>query len=92
MMINHGTAIVVLGGLINALKIVNKKIEDLKIIINGAGAAGTAIANLLMAAGAKNIIACDRTGALYIGREKMNEVKNILAKDTNPNNEKGNFS
>ncbi|MGD9568879.1 MAG: NADP-dependent malic enzyme [Sedimentibacter sp.] len=85
----HGTAIVVLAGLINALKIVNKKIENLKIIINGAGAAGTAIANLLMAAGAKNVIACDRTGALYLGREKMNDAKNGLAKVTNPNNEKG---
>ena len=59
----HGTAIVVFAGLINALKIVNKKIEDIKIIINGAGAAGTAIANLLMAAGAKNIIVCDKSGA-----------------------------
>lgn len=85
----HGTAIVVLAGLINALKIVNKKIEDLKIIINGAGAAGTAIAMLLKAAGAKNIIACDRTGALYLGREKMNDAKNDLAKVTNPNSEKG---
>lgn len=85
----HGTAIVVLAGLINALKIVNKKIEDLKIIINGAGAAGTAIANLLIAAGAKNVIACDRTGALYLGREKMNDAKNDLAKSTNLNNEKG---
>lgn len=85
----HGTAIVVLAGLINALKIVNKKIEDLKIIINGAGAAGTAIAILLNAAGAKNIIACDRTGALYLGREKMNDAKNDLAKATNPNSEKG---
>lgn len=85
----HGTAIVVLAGLINALKIVNKKIEDLKIIINGAGAAGTAIAYLLMAAGAKNVIACDRTGALSLGREKMNDAKNSLAKDTNPNNENG---
>lgn len=85
----HGTAIVVLAGLINALKLVNKKIEDLKIIINGAGAAGTAIAILLNAAGAKNVIACDRTGALYIGREKMNDAKNDLAKVTNPKGEKG---
>ena len=88
----HGTAIVVLAGLINALKIVGKKIEDLKIIINGAGAAGTAIAILLKAAGAKNIIACDRTGALYLGREKMNDAKNDLAKLTNPNNEKGSLA
>lgn len=88
----HGTAIVVLAGLINALKIVNKKIEDIKIIINGAGAAGTAIAILLNAAGAKNVIVCDRTGALYIGREKMNDAKNDLANVTNPNNEKGSLT
>lgn len=85
----HGTAIVVLAGLLNALKIVNKKIEDLKIIINGAGAAGTAIAILLNAAGAINIIACDRTGALHLGREKMNDAKNDLARVTNPNKENG---
>lgn len=85
----HGTAIIVLSGLINALKIVKKNMEDIKIIINGAGAAGTAIAYLLMAAGAKNVIVCDRTGALYVGREKMNEAKNTLAKETNPNGEKG---
>lgn len=85
----HGTAIVVLSGLINALKIVNKKIEELKIVINGAGAAGTAISNLLMAAGAKNILVCDRTGILCIGRDKMNDAKNALAKATNPENAKG---
>lgn len=85
----HGTAIVVLAGLINALKIVNKKIEDIKIIINGAGAAGTAIANLLTAAGAKNIIACDKSGALYTGMPSTNEAKSELARVTNPNKEKG---
>lgn len=85
----HGTAIVVLAGLINALKIVNKKIENLKIIINGAGAAGTAIAILLKAAGAGNIVVCDRTGALYVGRENMNRAKTDLATLTNPNFEKG---
>ncbi|MEL7647641.1 MAG: malic enzyme-like NAD(P)-binding protein [Sedimentibacter sp.] len=88
----HGTAIVVLAGLINALKIVSKKIEDLKIVINGAGAAGTAIANLLMAAGAKNIIVCDRTGAIYKEREKLNEAKKELAQTTNPENEKGSLA
>lgn len=85
----HGTAIVVLAGLINSLKIVNKKIEDLKVVINGAGAAGTAISNLLMAAGAKNIIVCDRTGVLHTEREKMNDAKLALAKTTNPENVKG---
>lgn len=88
----HGTAIVVLAGLINALKIVGKNMADLKIVINGAGAAGTAISNLLMVAGAKNIIVCDRTGALALGREKMNEAKNDLARVTNPNHESGSLS
>ncbi|WP_019228287.1 NADP-dependent malic enzyme [Sedimentibacter sp. B4] len=85
----HGTAIVVLAGLINALKIVNKKIEDINIVINGAGAAGTAISNLLLSAGAKNIIVCDRTGAIYKEREKMNEAKLILAQTTNLGNKSG---
>lgn len=85
----HGTAIVVLAGMFNALKITGKNLADLKIIINGAGAAGSAIAHLLLAAGAKNVIVLDRTGALYLGREKMNDAKNDLAKFTNPNEEKG---
>lgn len=88
----HGTAIVVLSGLINALKIVDKKIEDIKIVINGAGAAGTAIATLLMAGGARNVIVCDRNGALYNGREKMNDAKDVLAMESNPNNEKGSLA
>lgn len=85
----HGTAIVVLAGLINGLKIVNKKIADIKIVINGAGAAGTAISNLLMAAGAKNIIVCDRTGVIHKDREKMNDAKLSLAQKTNPENING---
>lgn len=85
----HGTAIVVLAGLINALKIVDKKIEDINIVINGAGAAGTAISNLLLSAGAKNIIVCDRTGAIYKEREKMNEAKLILAQTTNLGSKSG---
>lgn len=85
----HGTAIVVLAGMYNALKITGKAMADLKIIINGAGAAGTAIAHLLTAAGATNIIVLDRTGALVLGREKMNEAKNSLAAVTNPNAEAG---
>ena len=88
----HGTAIVVLASLINALKIVNKKIEDLKIIINGAGAAGTAISKLLIAAGAKNIIVCDRTGVIYKGRDKMNDAKIALGKVTNPEIIKGSLA
>lgn len=88
----HGTAIVVLAGLINALKIVNKKIEDINIVINGAGAAGTAISNLLLSAGAKNIIVCDRTGAIYKEREKMNDAKLILAQTTNLGSKRGSLA
>ncbi len=88
----HGTAIVTLAGVINALKIVDKKMEDLKIVISGAGAAGSAIAELLMADGAKNIILTDRTGALYVGRDNMNSSKEELAAITNPNNEKGSLA
>lgn len=87
----HGTAIVVLAGLINALKLVNKKIEDVKIVVNGDGAAGTSITKHLMAAGAKNIIVCGLYGALYENSEMANQNKHKmeLAKMTNPNNEKG---
>lgn len=85
----HGTAVVVLAGLINALKITNKKIENINIVINGAGAAGTAIAKLLIAAGAKNIIVCDTTGALSRGRDKMNQAKKDLADITNKENKAG---
>lgn len=85
----HGTAIVCLAALINSLKIVNKKLEDIKIIINGAGAAGSSICKLLLSYGAKNIIMCDKVGALYDGIENVDDSKKELAKITNPNNEKG---
>jgi len=85
----HGTAIVSLAALINALKIVNKKLEDIKIVINGAGAAGTSICKLLLSYGVKNIVVCDRVGALYKGIENVDESKKKLAEITNPNNEKG---
>ncbi len=86
----HGTAVIVLSGLLNALKVVKKKIEDVKIVMGGAGAAGTAICKFLMSAGAKNVIMCDRSGALYAGRkEHMNWAKEELAALSNPNKEKG---
>ena len=85
----HGTAIVVLAGIINALKVVGKKIEDIKVVINGAGAAGTAISNLLLLAGVKNLIACDKVGILYRGMEKIDDAKTDLAERTNPDNLKG---
>lgn len=86
----HGTAVVVLAALINALKIVGKKMEDIKVVVNGIGAAGVACSRIVMAAGVKNIIGCDTTGALYEGRtENMNWVKDWYARNTNPNREKG---
>lgn len=85
----HGTAIVVLAGLINALKVVGKKIEDIKVVVNGPGAAGTAIVKLLLSSGVKNIIACDKLGTLYRGNENLDEAKRGLAKITNPDNVQG---
>ncbi|MEN8078998.1 malic enzyme-like NAD(P)-binding protein [Clostridioides difficile] len=85
----HGTAIIVLSGLINALKIVNKNIEDLKIVVNGAGSAGTAITKLLLSYGAKNIVVCDRDGALNRENNYTNEYFTELSNITNPNNESG---
>ena len=85
----HGTAIIVLSGLINALKIVNKNIEDLKIVVNGAGSAGTAITKLLLYYGAKNIIVCDRDGALNRDTTYTNSYFTELSNITNPNNESG---
>jgi malate dehydrogenase (oxaloacetate-decarboxylating) len=86
----HGTAVVVLAALINALKIVGKKMEDIKVVVNGVGAAGVACSKIVMAAGVTNIIGCDQTGALYEGRaENMNWVKDWYARNTNPGMEKG---
>ncbi|BAQ12335.1 putative malic enzyme [Clostridium botulinum] len=85
----HGTAIVVLAGVINALKVVNKKIEDIKVVVNGAGAAGTAITKLLLSLGVKNLIVCDKVGILYEGIENVDDAKKELSKVTNPENIKG---
>ncbi|EWG10354.1 NAD(P)-dependent malic enzyme [Cytobacillus firmus] len=86
----HGTAIVTAAGLINALKLAGKKMDEIKIVINGAGAAGIAIIKLLLNMGAKNIIMCDTKGAIYEGRqERMNPVKESVAKITNPGKRKG---
>lgn len=86
----HGTAVVVLAALINALKLVGKKMDELKVVVNGVGAAGVACTKIVMAAGVKNIIGCDQTGALYRGRkENMNWVKDQYAQYTNPNDERG---
>ncbi len=85
----HGTAIVTLAALINALKLVNKKIEDINIVINGAGAAGVAIAKLLLSAGAKNIVVCDSKGIICEGDSRLNSSKQELAKVTNLKHLKG---
>ncbi|MBE5858358.1 MAG: NAD-dependent malic enzyme [Lachnospiraceae bacterium] len=88
----HGTAIVVLAGIINALKIVKKEKEACKIVVNGAGAAGIAITKLLLNYGFKNILLCDRTGIIYRGREGLNWAKEEIANTTNPGNEKGDLA
>lgn len=86
----HGTAIVTLAGLINGLKLVKKKKEDVEIVINGAGAAAIAIAKLLLKYGIEKITMCDTTGAIYEGRtEGMNEIKDEMSKITNLNKKKG---
>lgn len=82
----HGTAVVSLAALINSLKLVNKRIEDVKIVINGPGAAGTAICKLFYRYGARNLLMIDREGILYRGRGKMNFAKEELAQVTNPDN------
>lgn len=85
----HGTAVITMAGMINALKVVGKKLEDVKIVTSGAGAAGIAIIKLMMSMGLKNVIMTDRTGAIYEGRENLNPVKEEMAKVTNLNKEKG---
>ena len=88
----HGTAVVTLAGLINALKLTGKKIEEVKIVTSGAGAAGIAIIKLLLSMGAKNVIMTDREGAIYKGRENLNPIKMEMAEITNPSMEKGSLS
>jgi len=86
----HGTAVVVLAALINALKIVGKQMSEMKVVVNGVGAAGVACTKIVMAAGVSNIIGCDQQGALYRGRhEHMNPVKEWYAEHTNPNEDRG---
>ncbi len=85
----HGTAVITLAGVLNALKVVGKNIEDVKIVTSGAGAAGIAIIKLLMSMGLKNVIMTDRKGAIYEGREGLNPIKEEMAKITNFNHEAG---
>jgi len=88
----HGTAIVTLAGLLNALKLVGKKKEDVKVVTSGAGAAAVSIVRLLMSAGFKNVIMTDRSGAIYAGREGLNWVKEEMAEITNLQKEQGSLA
>ena len=79
----HGTAIVLGAALLNALKVVDKKIDEVRVVINGAGSAGIAIAEFLLNLGVKNMIVCDKAGSLFVGKEGMNEAQSALAAKTN---------
>jgi len=85
----HGTAVVVLAALTNALKLVGKRPEDVKVVVTGVGAAGVATTKILQAAGVQNVVGCDRHGALYAGREGLAGVKAVFAESTNPDCERG---
>ena len=88
----HGTAVITLAGLMNALKVVGKKKEEIKIVTSGAGAAAVAIVKLLLSAGFQNIVMTDRKGAIYEGREGLNWIKEEMSKETNRNKETGSLA
>jgi len=88
----HGTAVITLAGLMNALKVVGKKKEDIRIAVSGAGAAATAITRLLINYGIRDITMCDRTGAIYEGREGLNPAKEAMARITNPQKRQGSLT
>ncbi|GAE88240.1 NAD-dependent malic enzyme [Acetivibrio straminisolvens JCM 21531] len=85
----HGTAIVTVAAMINALKLVDKKIEDIEVVVNGSGAAGIAVTRLLMSMGLKKVILCDTKGAIYEGRDNLNGEKALMAKISNLEKKKG---
>ncbi|NLM11643.1 MAG: NAD-dependent malic enzyme [Clostridiaceae bacterium] len=85
----HGTAVVAVAAMLNALKIVNKKIEDIEVVVNGSGASGIAVTRLLMAMGLKKVILCDTKGAIYEGRDNLNAEKAEMAKISNLEKKKG---
>ena len=88
----HGTAVVTMAAMLNALKVVGKKIDEIKVVTSGAGAAGIAIIKLLISMGLKNVIMCDRKGAIYKGREELNKEKEEMAEISNRNMEKGSLA
>ncbi|MFO7611579.1 MAG: malic enzyme-like NAD(P)-binding protein [Clostridia bacterium] len=88
----HGTAVVTLAAMINALKIAGKEIGGISVVVNGSGAAGIAVTRLLMGMGLKKVILCDRSGAIYKGREGLNNEKALMAEISNLDNKKGNLA
>lgn len=88
----HGTAVITLAGLTNALKVVGKSRETVKVVTSGAGAAAVSVVKLLLSAGFKNITMCDRKGAIYRGREDLNWIKQEMAEVTNPENKTGSLA
>ena len=88
----HGTAVITLAGMMNALKLVGKRIEDVRIVTSGAGAAGIAIIRLLMAMGLEHVIMCDRQGAIYEGRDGLNPIKQQMAAVTNRERRSGSMA
>ena len=88
----HGTAVVTLAGMINALRIVGKNISDVAVVVNGAGAAATAITKLLISCGLSDVVLCDRTGAIWAGRDNLNEAKAEIAAMTNQKMKKGSLA
>lgn len=88
----HGTAVVTLAAMLNALKLTNKKLEDLSVVVNGSGAAGIAITKLLMSLGLKDVVLCDSKGAIYKGREGLNPTKKEMAQITNSQMKKGSLA
>ena len=80
----HGTAVVVLAAFLNALRVVGKRIEDVKVVVTGVGAAGIAVTKILQAAGVQNVVGCDSKGAVHLGRTDLTDVKTRYAESTNP--------
>ena len=88
----HGTAVVTMAAMLNALKLVGKKLSDISVVVNGSGAAGIAITKLLMSKGLKNVVLCDRKGAIYNGREGLNDIKKEMAQISNLEMKKGSLA
>ena len=88
----HGTAVVTMAAMLNALKLVGKKLSDISVVVNGSGAAGIAITKLLMSKGLKNVVLCDRKGAIYKGREGLNDIKKEMAEISNIEMKKGSLA